>query len=716
MNTEMSVAGRIAILAIQLGLVIIAARFCGRLVRRIGVPPVLGELLAGILIGPYLLGSVGLGIPGFENGLFPLAAGEGGLPVSLVLYALATLGSIMLLFMSGLETDLRMFFRYSVVGTVVGLGGVIFSFAFGAGLGMICFHASVWDPRCLFMGILSTATSVGITARILSEKKCIDSPEGTTILAAAVIDDVLGIICLAVVMGIVGAAGGEAVNWGNIGWITFKSIGIWLGATAAGLLLAHRIAGCLKKFDKSSAVFAMLAFALALLLAGVFEEAGLAMIVGAYVMGLSLSKTDISFSVQRTLRGVYDFLVPVFFVVMGMLVDVRVLGDAEVLKMGLIFSILAILAKIIGCALPAFFMNFNGLGALRIGVGMIPRGEVALIIAGIGATTMMTLNGVKVPIIDSRLFGVAIIMTLATTLIAPPALAFVLAMRGRGVRRETVSADTVHIRYDVPAESIAEFLLRLLIDNFRREGFRHSEIDRDGGLTHFRRENETFTLQTQGCHFDFEANPPELPLIRTVVYETLVDLYRTVGDLKQLTLPENFSTVMSAENGAAVQTAHGLRLGELGRIIPAGCVLVDLKAGSQREAILELLHLLDDHRQLADVGRCQKDVLEREAVVSTCLEAGVAFPHARTDGVKQLVAAVGISRQGYRELGDAGDSIYVVCLSLCPFEEDKPYLRFVSRMAARLRMPEAVESLKNCRNEIAVRDFLAAVPAEPRRG
>mgnify|MGYP002166076495 CR=1 FL=1 len=136
------------------------------------------------------------GLPGFEHGFFPLLEGA-SLPVSVPLYSIATLGSIMLLFMSGLETDLRMFFRYSVVGTVVGLGGVIFSFVFGAVLGMLLLHAPFMDPRCLFLGILSTATSVGITARILSEKKSIDSPEGTTILAAAVIDDVLGIICLA---------------------------------------------------------------------------------------------------------------------------------------------------------------------------------------------------------------------------------------------------------------------------------------------------------------------------------------------------------------------------------------------------------------------------------------------------------------------------------------------------------------------------------------
>ncbi|MBR7156267.1 MAG: cation:proton antiporter, partial [Lentisphaeria bacterium] len=370
MNGNLSVALQTAILALQLAVLLFAARFAGNLARKLRLPAVLGELLAGILIGPYILGKLSLPLHGLENGLFPLIE-AGGSPVSLPLYSLAVLGSIILLFISGLETDLRQFFRYSLAGTLIGIGGVIFSFAFGAGLGMIMLKTALMDPRCLFLGILSTATSVGITARILSERKSIDSPEGTTIMAAAVIDDVLGIICLAIVMGITGVSTqGGSIDWENIGMIAVKSFGIWLGVTAAGLVLAHKTAAFLKLFG-SSKVFSILSFGLALLLAGLFEQAGLAMIVGAYVTGLCLSKTDIAFSIQRHLESIYAFLVPVFFVVMGMMVDIRVFADGGVLTFGLIYSALAIAAKIIGCALPAYMMNFNSTGALRIGMGMI---------------------------------------------------------------------------------------------------------------------------------------------------------------------------------------------------------------------------------------------------------------------------------------------------------------------------------------------------------
>lgn len=184
------------------------------------------------------------------------------------------------------------------------------------------------------------------------------------------------------------------------------------------------------------------------------------MIVGAYVVGLSLSKTDISFAIQNALHPLYNFFVPIFFVIMGMLVDIRVFADTNVLKVGLIFSLLAVLAKVVGCAVPAIFMNFNMLGALRIGAGMVPRGEVALIIAGIGAGTLVTLNGVKTPILDSRFFGVAIIMTLLTTVVAPPLLTVLLNFAAKGIRKEEKTENSVNTNFSFPSETLRDFVFK----------------------------------------------------------------------------------------------------------------------------------------------------------------------------------------------------------------------------------------------------------------
>ena len=701
MNHEVSIVHQISFLAIQTGIILLAARFCGKAAQKFHIPPALGELLAGIIIGPYLLGGLNPGIPGFENGFFPLPHGS-SLPVSTPLYGIATLGSIILLFMSGLETDLRLLFRYSVAGTVVGLGGVFFSFGLGAGLCMVMLDVGIMDPRALFLGILSTATSVGITARILSEKKCIDSPEGTTIMAAAVIDDVLGIICLAVVMGLLGVAGSDqgTVDWARIGMISLKSVGIWLGVTIAGLLAAHRIAKFLKWF-RPSASYAIMAFGMALLLAGFFEQAGLAMIVGAYVMGLSLSKTDIAFALQRTLHGVYDFLVPVFFVVMGMLVDVRVLGDGDVLKFGLLYSILAIAAKIIGCGLPACFMNFNLLGAARIGAGMIPRGEVALIIAGIGATSMMTVNNVKTPIIDPKLFGVTIIMTLLTTVIAPPLLAFLLSIKAKGVKKEIGDLSLVHTKFKMPSEFVRDFIFRALVDNLRLDGFRHSEIDREAGIINFRRESMTFTLNIIGNEFDFESNFCEVMLIKTAMYETFVELHKNLTELKTMSCPVGMEEAII--NGTGKKTSQGVL--NLDRIIPPGCVVTDLKAENTEEAIRELIAVLECSGRLPDAQRCTEDVLAREGIVSTCISGGIALPHARTTGVRELVAAIGISRKGCRSASNPEQITRIFVLSLCPKLGEEPYLQFVAHVAAILADEEKLDVLKNTANSAEIQQL-----------
>ena len=383
-------------LVFQLAIIIFAVKLAGKIFRKIKVPTVLGELLVGIIIGPYALGSISL--PGFEHGLFPLNSAS--LAVSPELYSFSTIASIILLFASGLETDLKLFLKYSVAGGVIGIGGVVFSFVLGDLTGMLIMHAPFMDVRCLFLGIMSTATSVGITARILSDKKKMDSPEGVTILASAVFDDVLGIVLLAVILGIVavinGSGAGSISGWA-IGKIAIKAFGIWLIFTILGLVFSKKIASVLK-FFKHSYDFSVCALGLALLLAGIFEKQGLAMIIGAYITGLSLSSTDIAPIIQERIHGLYEFFVPIFFAVMGMMVNVGEMLNREVLLFGAIYTVIAILAKVLGCGLPAMMMGFNVKGALRIGCGMIPRGEVALIIAGsfgevgavIAAITLLT--------------------------------------------------------------------------------------------------------------------------------------------------------------------------------------------------------------------------------------------------------------------------------------------------------------------------------------
>ena len=332
-NMESNVTEIVTNLVLQMGVIIFAARLGGNLAKKAGISSVLGELIAGIIIGPFALGS--LPLPGFPSGFFPVYSES--LAVTPELYSFSMVASIILLFASGLETDLTLFLRYSVAGGIIGIGGVAFSFVLGDLAAMALFQTHFMDTRCLFLGIMSTATSVGITARILSDKREMDSPEGVTILASAVFDDVLGIILLAVVMGIVAVlnSAGGSVDGAAIAVIAAKAFGIWLAFTALGLIFSKKIAGFLKLF-KHSYDFSICALGLALLLGGFFQKQGLAMIIGAYITGLSLSGTDIAAVIQERIRGLYDFFVPMFFAVMGMQVNITELMSGSVLTFGLI--------------------------------------------------------------------------------------------------------------------------------------------------------------------------------------------------------------------------------------------------------------------------------------------------------------------------------------------------------------------------------------------
>ena len=281
------------------------------------------------------------------------------------------------------------------------------------------------DPLALFMGAILTATSVGITARVLADLGRLNTPEGVTIIGGAVIDDVLGILILTVVVGIADTGG---ASLGQVAQVAGKAIGFWVALTGITLIAAKWIYRVLGAFRVAGAPLA-LALALALLGAGLAETAGLAMIIGAYSVGLALSLTPLRRLIEEPLMGLYHGLVPVFFVVMGMLVDIRTMDDA--LVFGLVLTALAIVGKVLGSGIPAAATGFTPLGAWRIGLGMLPRGEVALIIAGIGLSRQ---------VIDTDGFGVAILMTVVTTLLAPILLVPAFRKGTPGTRRPQTNA------------------------------------------------------------------------------------------------------------------------------------------------------------------------------------------------------------------------------------------------------------------------------------
>ena len=445
-------------LVFQLGAILIAAKLGGEVCERyLKMPAVLGELAAGILIGPFALG--GWDIP-WIGPAFELPPEGTLIPVSEGLWSIAQFGSIVLLFAAGIETDLRQFLRYARPASIVAVGGVVIPFVLGVVLTVAFGYADhLTDVRALFIGAVLTATSIGISVRVLGDLHSLATPEGVTILGAAVLDDVLGILALTIVVGLHGtAAATDAItaitatmttttaeittttiteittttitevttdfSASSVGLVALKTLGFWIALTGIGILLAKRVSALFGWFRVSGAGLA-LALGLALLAAGLAESFGLAMIIGAFSIGLALSGTDLAHALEEPLRGVYAAVVPIFFVVMGMLVDVSSL-DSGIWVFGLVITLAAVVGKVAGSGVPALFAGFNSRGAARVGVGMMPRGEVALIMAGVG---------ISHAIIGQDLYGIAIIMTIITTAAAPPILALLFRNNASGLRQ-----------------------------------------------------------------------------------------------------------------------------------------------------------------------------------------------------------------------------------------------------------------------------------------
>ncbi|MBR2837741.1 MAG: cation:proton antiporter [Kiritimatiellae bacterium] len=726
-------------LVLQIGVIIFAARLGGALASMARLPSILGELAVGVVIGPWALGGIGFGDGLFAGGLFHGAelraiAKETGVmfdATSPALYGIATLASVILLFLSGLETNLKMFLKYSFVGSMVGLGGVVVSFL----LGDLCAvwllpkffavfaaggqHALVGIPLAeamtreapLYMGIMSTATSVGITARILSEKKKMDSEEGVTIMAGAVIDDVLGLIVLAIGNGIIAAnhaaakAGAAAggMDWGAIGIVAAKAFGVWLGATLIGVLAARWIAKFLKVAFKSPVVIATMAFGLALVLAGFFEFMGLAMIIGAYVMGLALSRTDLKHPIQDMLSPVYTFLVPIFFCSMGMMVDLSALCSKPVLVFGGIYTALAIVAKVVGCMVPSMFCGFNVLGGLRIGAGMVPRGEVALIIAGLGLSSGY---------LTQEIFGIGILMTLVTTVIAPPALVGLFAPKRRGVKRPKPSHDgSRRVTFELATMPVADLMLTKLVAEFREEGFFTSLLSKEDSIWVVAMDDMEISVRRSCSTIQFECTPAEEAIVMTVWMEVASEM----NDLaRQISKP------IRREDVGRLLTTPPAKLGHssVGRYLQGFVMLPKFRASSKKEAIermvAEIAAACPNH--VADAAAATAAVLRREESMPTGLDHGIAVPHGRCPEVTGIAGAVAVLDNEGTANGCIPDyetidnsPLRIIVLTLANDEQQTPYLQLMSVISRALRANDGYERLASCTTADEMRKFFRSV-------
>jgi Kef-type K+ transport system membrane component KefB len=383
MMEHLSVPQFLLVLVVILGV----AKVGGVLAQWVGQPAVLGELIGGVFVGKSVLGVVN--------------------PQHEAIHLMSELGVVILLFAIGLETDLRRLLKVGVTSLAVAVAGVVLPFALGFAA---CRFLGLSGLVSIMAGATLTATSVGITARVLADLGRLHDTEGQIILGAAVIDDILGLIILTVVTGM---AAGQEVSWGGILFTTASAIGFLLATMLLGRLVIPPLFRWAERFElpgTSTSLALIAAFGLAWLA----DRCGSALIIGAFAAGLLVVSVPEAHKIERGITELGRFFVPLFFVTVGASVDVRALDPfnaqgRSALGIGLVLVVMGVAGKLSAGYAPFWFRGRKSI----VGVGMIPRGEVGLIFAQLGLAA---------GVFDAGFFGAVTLMVIVTTLIAPPLL------------------------------------------------------------------------------------------------------------------------------------------------------------------------------------------------------------------------------------------------------------------------------------------------------
>ncbi|MHB1312825.1 MAG: cation:proton antiporter [Gemmatimonadaceae bacterium] len=371
-----------AALLLMLAAVFAATKLFGELAQRLRQPAVLGELIAGVLLGGSVLGILH--------------------PDEPVVHVLSELGVLVLLFQIGLETDLAKLRRVGGTALAVGITGVVLPFAGGLAAALALGLPML---TALVIAAALTATSIGISARVLGDVGRLHTSEGQVVLGAAVLDDVVGLIILAVVGGIV--AGG-AVTVGGVARTTLVAVGFIVGALVLGMLLVKPLMAVVERLQVAGAL-GVAALAFAFVDAALAEKVGSATIIGAFAAGLVMHRTPQRHDIEQATAPLGHVLVPIFFASVGAEVDLAAMVSPAALGLGLVITIVAVLGKVAAGWAPWWYDGRK----LLVGVAMVPRGEVGLIFAQMGAAA-----GVLV----GPQFGAVMAMVVVTTFITPPLL------------------------------------------------------------------------------------------------------------------------------------------------------------------------------------------------------------------------------------------------------------------------------------------------------
>lgn len=686
---------------LQVGVLVLAAKIGGRLFSRWRLPRLLGEVAVGVAIGPHMLG--GLAIPLFPDGLMSDASAFLGTqsPVA----GIVTISLLVFFFLTGLDTDIRHLRTTPKTGIALSLCG--FLFCFSAALAILAHVPGLggtttlrWlNPQTLLVSAAVSVTSLGMLAKMLADRRRLESPAGALSLASATADTAAGLFMFTVFSGMLAAAAdGGTLNASLMLTMALRvCIGVGL-VFSCGIPIARFVNNLALREKTFASAFAVSAACL-LIAGGVMGVMGLPVIAGAYAMGLVFSTTDLRHEIRERLDFVSVVLIPACFTVAGMQIDPRVLNDPAVVLGMSVFVAGAVLAKAVGCAVPAFFCGLDLLGYLRVGLASMPRGEMSL--ALLVAVMLMT------PLPPALILSA--LMLIALTCVAGPSLAErVFVQSGAGTRRQMPLPETVKSVFRFPSQQAALLVINRAVEIFEDDGFYAQRLNRYQILYRISRESQVIHLKGSDGEVVFECSERERPLVNAVMMELSCGLEQSMRELQK-----PFDDVSIRKN-----LQHTERAGDIASIaamlknrFTRRTLKPRLLATTKQGAISELVTLLYDNGLVMDRDVAVQAVYEREQGLSTGLEFGVAIPHARTDAVARLVCAVGLKKEGLEFDAADGEPTRIVVLVLAPDSAATPQLQLIAQIC-RMLDGRGRAALLACETSDDMLAVLAATPGQ----
>lgn len=668
-------------IAFGIGLLIFISQIAALLFKKLNLPQNLGELLAGITMSPVLLGR--LIFPCFN--LMDMNQNL-NLPVFNEMLLISILSSIIILFMIGLETNLSALSHYSLNGFIIGFSGIACSFMSGILLSHYLLNQPLLSIENLFMGFITSTTSTGIIFNIIQEKTKMALNERMSLFSSIIMDNIISIFNFIVFVSLLIAFNGsfETVSPDSkIIMILFKNLFLWFIPVIL-IIITTMIFQKISEYFKIFDIIPMIVIGLIVLIIGIFVKFGFFIILAAYLAGLAISKTKYNFTIRDNLRPIYHLFSPIFYVFVGMFFNVQVLIEKPVyLFFGLLMILMVIAFKFFGNLISSLFLKFKFFHSLRISFGLMPRFEIALIIGFIGYL---------MKILNSEIFTLLIMFVILSSVFAIPVFFLLTKKQDESVESNLASDKTgaFELKYQFESEEVNRILTRKLIDNFKQQDFAINLIGSEQKNYQIKKDELFFNITCYESGISIESSNKNMPFINTLVYETLNELNKSLDKSiknKEDTIDIKSNIIDSKRNKVNIKD-----------ILFQENIILNMSAKTKKEVLEEFLELFYKNGYIKEKAGILETLLNRERVMSTGMQQGIAIPHCKSKYVDKMIMAIGLSRDGINFESIDGKPSKIFVMLLAPEGTPGPHLHALMLISSVLIKDEAREKLINMDN------------------